>query len=249
MEAVAALNLPANPAGWTRYWTKLTRPEQILVIKAGLATRDGLPNARKGWNEFTHALWMVFADVETKTSLKNLGLTDAADDRGIVQSDHRLETDPADSELACFDSPEYCEPEEVDLIERFGISLELARKIRGHYDNVMAKRVEARAGDMVRQVVGAVLCEPNLKVATFALATVFGIPTGFKTQTEFAKTIAVAKATVSKKVVELRRSLGVRVNAWGKSDAACATFSEAQKKNHWRRRKNTVPDAAFPSPA
>ncbi|NDE15837.1 hypothetical protein EBZ80_12990 [bacterium] len=248
MENAASLDIPGSPGLWPRYWKKLERTDQATLIRAGLVTKEGVALARKGWNEFVYAVWMAFCDPATKRELSRLGMTDAADDRGVVQSDHRLEVDPADSELAYAECAEYAEPEEAELMERFGIPLELARKIRGHYDSVLTQKVESRAADMVRQVVGAILCEPNIKVAAFAVSTVFGIPTGFRTQTEFAKAIDVTKATISKKVVELRRALGVRVNAWGKSDAACAMFSKAQKENHWRKRSKPV-QQTLPLPA
>jgi hypothetical protein len=206
-------------------------------VSAGEPIWNGKRVHEDDWTEFTYALWVQFAPEETVAVLKRKKLLTAGDDHRMVQSDHRMDDDPAASDLAVSLPAEPVDAEAARLMEEFGISAEMAGRIQDYVADVVAEHARRRAADMAREAVAVLLQEPNLRLSSFALSILFGLPVPWRTQREFAKDEGVTPQAVSKCVMRMRGRFDVPANAWCKSDEAREVFSQVQKAKHWRHRR------------
>ena len=95
----------------------------------------------------------------------------------------------------------------------------------------------ARSGALARVVGVLIHMGGDLKVSVYGLAFAVGMNRLLKwpTMTLAAEGLGVTRAAVSKKAIQWEDLLGLKRSAHMKTDKAREKYSEAQKKNHWRK--------------
>jgi hypothetical protein len=95
----------------------------------------------------------------------------------------------------------------------------------------------ARSGALARVVGVLIHMGGDLKVSVYGLAFAVGMNRLLKwpTMTLAAEGLGVTRAAVSKKAIQWEDLLGLKRSAHMKSEKAREKYSEAQKKNHWRK--------------
>ena len=88
------------------------------------------------------------------------------------------------------------------------------------------KTIEIAAGELLKEFLYRIIEDkdnPRLEAECISLAFGFGAPRG-QTQTQVAKQYGVTRATVSKRVREIKRAYHLPTSEYMKSESACDTY-------------------------
>lgn len=193
----------------------------------------------------THREWVAGLDAKQRKKLQDLGVLEPADDSPEVGGHSPYQVnDVADTPLASID-PDIAK--EVDdaisqLADDFKVPLETARALFSWHAEQTAAAVREHEGDLLSIVIGGLISSQNIRISAGALAfaTELDALNGIGSQAAYARKLGVTRSALSKAVKGWRRSLGLRRNAHQKSAAACESYSENGKNNHWRKQKVTA---------
>lgn len=138
-----------------------------------------------------------------------------------------------------------CDPEPIEdsmedgLAEQFGLTARQARGIADWHRGRMEEEQRQAKAFLLQRVVAGLIHPGNVRVRVGALAfaTDLAALNGWRTQDEFAKSESVSRQAVSKLTKWWQRQLELMPSRFMKSEEACATYSEAAKKKHWRGKK------------
>jgi hypothetical protein len=183
-----------------------------------------------------YAAFYWSSDESTRKTLRENDLHTPKDDFGIVKS-NRNESDPGESSSARTESSEVREHQSDLLHELFSDSAS-TEKLEAYIEMRVAKEVEIRVAHNIQQIVGVFLSASNAKISAAGLAFAAGLSAlnGLQSQTHFARLIGVSKGAISKSTRFWKVLLDLPANQHMKTDDACESYSEAQKKSHWRNR-------------
>lgn len=183
-----------------------------------------------------YAAFYWSADASTRQTLLENKLYTPQDDHGVVK-DNRNHHDPGESNEARTESLEAVDHQSDLLHELFGDSSS-TEKLELYIEMRVQKEVEIRVAHNIQQIVGVFLSSSNAKIAAAGLAFAAGLSAlnGLRSQTHFARLIGVSKGAISKSTRFWKVLLDLPANQHMKTDDACDSYSEAQKKAHWRNR-------------
>ena len=80
----------------------------------------------------------------------------------------------------------------------------------------------------------------KLKAAGLAFASDLALVNNLGTMQDYARTIGVSRAAVSKEAKFWQRELSLAAGSHMRDEEKCRAYSEAQKSKHWRNQKFTV---------
>ena len=150
-----------------------------------------------------------------------------------------VDRDVAESSAAAF-SPDVAEeldtPEE-QLAELAGITLEQARIVVAWGNARAAREVEQQKAWLVVKVGGAFINAANSKLLAAGLAFAADLQqtSGMGTMQDYARTISVSRAAISKVAKWWKQELELPDGAHMRDEAKCRSYSNAQKQKHYRK--------------
>lgn len=148
--------------------------------------------------------------------------------------------DPADSYIASYD-PDIAgsidRPEEI-LAEEYSLTMAQSKAIAKFIARREKEISQRRDAWLLQRIVGVLISSSNVKVsaAGLAFACQLNVLNGMGTLREWAACNGVSPASVSKSQILWRETLALPTSPHGKSEAARAALSKAQKEKHWRKR-------------
>lgn len=156
------------------------------------------------------------------------------------------EVDVAESSIARVEAEDHKDDIVAEYAERLDVDYDTALLISDLIKEQVALQVAKELVHRLKTLIALLLSEPNLRIAGAALAFAADLAAlnGLGTQRKYSISIGVTPAAISKKVVKFRDLLNLPDNAHGKSKKARQSYSDAQKRKHWRKRKYGDSDAA-----
>lgn len=124
------------------------------------------------------------------------------------------------------------------LQERWGLDKATAEALGAWIDAREELASESAQSGAFARVIGVLIhVGGDLRVAIYGLAFAVGMNRLLKwpTMTLAAEGLGVTRAAISKRAIQWEDLLGLKRSAHMKSEKAREKYSEAQKKNHWRK--------------
>ncbi len=195
--------------------------------------------------EAAHGNWIRRLTPAQRAKLKSMGVLEAPDDSAEVGGHSPWqEVDAAESPLAKVD---FVPSETLDspaclLAERFDIPEATAVEILKWHIQSTEDALIQRQSDLLAIVVGGLIASKNIRISSAGLAYAAQLDAvnGLGCQADYARSLGVSRSAVSKSVRAWERDLGLQKGPHQKSAAACLTYSEIGKSNHWRSQKVTA---------
>ena len=188
-----------------------------------------------------YATWLTTLSLKDRQHLQRNDLIIPPTDEHEVggQSPYSL-SDIADTPLARTDT-DYAlaidRPHEI-LADEFDLTTEQSQNLIAWHNSEIKAAVDREKANYLQLIVGGLLSSknPKLNAAGLAFAANLGALNGLPCQREYARQNHVSRQAVSKVVKAWQESLELHPSAHQKSEAACQTYSEVGKSNHWRDR-------------
>jgi len=191
-----------------------------------------------------YAKWTATLTPDQRANLSRLGVFAPDDSHEVGGHSPMQVADIADSPLARVD-PDFAAAidSEIEIIaDRFGVNMATARKIAVWHAHDLATSLFTREADLLAVVVGGLLASKNVRISSagLAFASSMASANGLGSQAEYSRTIGVSRTIISKSVKAWQRQLNLHTSPFQKSEAACETYSQVAKDQHWRTQKATA---------
>lgn len=152
-----------------------------------------------------------------------------------------VDRDVADSQAASYapDMASAVDGPAEQVAELAGITLDQARAVVAWADARVERESETRKSRVVVKIAGAFLncANPKLQAAALAYASDLAVTSGMGTMQDYAQTIAVSRAAISKVSKWWQRELELPPGSHMRDEGKCKIYSAAQKAKHWRKQK------------
>ena len=153
-----------------------------------------------------------------------------------------IDRDAAESSAACSDwcfedSPAAIWQEEFPELDKAG-----ADRLTALFEKRLEEESARRRAEALMAIVSVFLNACNLRLQAGALAFAVGLPNiqGFSTMSEWADAHGVSRQALSKTCKKWQRDLELPPGMYGREEAMCNRYKEAQLRDHWRKRQNEL---------